>query len=242
MQKTLTKLKQQKPVTIVAVGDSTSVLSSLTRGQHNWFNYLHIGLAETYGDGIIYSINSSFCGGTVKQELSRLDRDVLRWNPDLVIISFGTNDAEGGEKNLETFKHDYRQMVSRIREICGSEILIRVHVPQVWGFGYSWEGKDLLPPGAEPGKPWPGKNATLDLYAREMVSLSKELKCDCCDHYHRWKEKNFPFKQPAYNPQGLCCRFLDILHPNAQGHLAMYRELAPLFGISKYFFYEEVAE
>jgi lysophospholipase L1-like esterase len=233
MENTLEKLRKQEPVTIVAIGDSTNVLCMHTKGRLPWLGYLHMALAETYGDGFIYTINSSFCGGTVRVELERLERDVLRFHPDLTIIGFGINDSGGGLEELENFRKNYREMVRRIREV-GSEVLVRVHAPFVNQWGYS------LPEGAEPGKAWDGPDNHRALYARALVELAKELGCQCCDHYSKWKQKSFPFKQPQYNPQGLCCRYVDTVHPNMQGHLAFFRDLAPLFGVPKYFVWEEV--
>lgn len=242
MKRTLEKLRKKEPVTIVAIGDSISVLSSLTKGHLNWFGYLHIGLADRYGDGFIYSINSSFCGAAVEPELPRLERDVLRWKPDLVIISFGTNDSGGKSALLGKFKDNYCKMVGIIRQQCGSEIFIRVPVPSTWGFGYATNGKSMLPEGAEPGQAWAGGEKEVEIYASAVVELAKELDCAYCDHYQLWQKKKFEFDQPAYNPQGLCCRYFDTVHLNDQGHLAVYRDLAPLFGLRKYFFYEEVSE
>jgi lysophospholipase L1-like esterase len=240
MKSTLAKLNKKEPVTIVAIGDSTSILGSHTKGRMNWFNYLHVGLAETYGDGFIYSINSSFCGATVEQELKRIDRDVCRWDPDLVIISLGIGDSNGGLSRLDKFKDEYREMVSIIREKTGSEILIRVHIPRVFGFGYNIDSRNLLPEDIVPGQAWPGNDKAVEVYAETLVSLSIELNCACCDHYSLWKSKKFHFGHPQFDPQGLCCRYFDTIHPNAQGHLAFYREIASLFKLKKYFYYEEV--
>ena len=42
------------------------------------------------------------------------------------------------------------------------------------------------------------------------------------------------------HPQWLRMRMADTVHPNAQGHLAIFRELAPVFRVPRYFPWEEV--
>lgn len=61
-ERTLQKLRNQEPVTIVNIGDSTSVVTHATHGRHNWFTYLNEALWETYGDGFITMINTAKCG------------------------------------------------------------------------------------------------------------------------------------------------------------------------------------
>lgn len=72
-----------------------------------------------------------------------------------------------------------------------------------------------------------------------IVGLGRESGSVVCDHYAAWMKQEFPALQPTHSYQGLCCRYADTLHLNEQGHLAMFRELAPHFGIPKHFTYEE---
>ncbi|NCO33413.1 MAG: hypothetical protein AUJ92_07290 [Armatimonadetes bacterium CG2_30_59_28] len=60
-------------------------------------------------------------------------------------------------------------------------------------------------------------------------------------HYAAWQNHGIPFKHQAAHPQHLWLRMADIVHPNALGHLAMFRELAPVFGVSPNFPWEEVS-
>ena len=72
-----------------------------------------------------------------------------------------------------------------------------------------------------------------------IVDLGRESGSVICDHYAAWMKQEFPAVQPTHSYQGIVCRYTDTLHLNAQGHLAMFRELAPHFGIPKHFTYEE---
>ncbi|MCS6244196.1 MAG: SGNH/GDSL hydrolase family protein [Opitutus sp.] len=235
MKKSLAKLQAQSPVTIVSVGDSNNVIAGHTKGHFNWFHHLHLAICETYGDGCVYTINSAVCGNTVAKQLLRLEQDILRWKPDLVIASFGINDQNMGVSRIEEFRTSYRAFVERVRRESGAEILMRTPAPKVFGSGYG----EALPSGAKPGVAWPGESGVIERYARAIAELGRELDCVVCDHYSAWAGHKSTAVKLSHSYQGLSCRYADTLHLNAQGHLTMFRELAPCFHVPARFNYEE---
>ncbi len=70
-------------------------------------------------------------------------------------------------------------------------------------------------------------------------NFGRESGSAICDHYAAWMKEEFPAVQSAHSYQGIFCRYAYTLHLNAQGHLAMFRELAPHFGIPKHLTYKE---
>jgi len=234
MNKTLEKLRAKSPVTIVAVGDSNNVICGHTKGRFNWFHHLNLGLCETFGDGFIYMINSAVCGNTVTKELTRMEQDILRFKPDLVIASFGINDQGMGLGRIDEFRENYRAFIHQVQGD-GAELLLRTPAPKVFGYGYG----DALPPGAKQGEPWSGEGGVIGAFSDAIVGLGRESGSVVCDHYGAWMKQEFPAVQPTHSYQGIFCRYADTLHLNAQGHLAMFRELAPHFGVPKHFTYEE---
>lgn len=235
MKKTLEKLKNGKHATIVAFGDSITEATFHTRGRMNWVQLLEEAIFEEYGNGICTMINSGKCASSYREGLSRIERDVLRFNPDLVILAFGMNDAGAGMEGLAAFKEDVRKTVALIREQCGSEILIRTPNPVVIVAGLPMPAKQ-----AEPGKVWDKPERPLKEYAVALVELAAELNCPCVDHYTLWTNEKFTFKHPVANPCGLWPRMGDAIHPGFLGHLAFFRELSPLFKVAKYFPWEEI--
>lgn len=233
--RTIKKLKNGEHVTIVALGDSITELTFHTRGRMNWVGLLDEAIFESYGNGVCTLINSGKCASSYAEALTRLNRDVLRYNPNLVIIAFGMNDAGGGLDKLETFRKDVRKTISIIRECCNSEILIRTPNPIV-----TVNGLPLPREQQEVGKAWEASRRPLKEYSAALVRLAEELDCACVDHYTLWTEKQFKVKHAVANPGGLWPRMGDAIHPGYIGHLAFFRELAPLFGVSKYFPWEEV--
>jgi len=236
MKKTLAKLEKGEHVTIVALGDSITENTFQTRGRMNWVSLLDEAIFEKYGNGICTVINSGKCGSSFREGLTRLDRDVLRFRPDLVIIAFGMNDAGMGIDGLEDFRKDARMTVRRIRESCGSEILIRTPNPVVAEPGGPY------PPGKGPGDAYDPENRPLKEYSAALVRIAGELKCAVVDHYSLWTREKYKIRHAVANSCGLWMRMGDRVHPNWLGHLVFYRELAPIFGLPLYFSWEDIKE
>jgi len=144
MKSTLDRLKRGQHVTIVALGDSITADTLLNCGRKNWVSLLNEGIQEKYGLGVCTTINAGIPGATYADALSRLDRDVLRFNPDLVIIALGMNDAGNGIDYLPKFGKDVLRVIEGIRSGCSSEILIMTPNPVIVESGHEWEGDMTL--------------------------------------------------------------------------------------------------
>ncbi len=235
MKKTVSKLNKGEHVTIVAFGDSITEDTFHTRGHMNWVGLLREAIFEAYGAGVCTMINSGKCASSYREGLTRIERDVLRFNPELVIIAFGMNDAGAGMKGLADFKKNVESTIKLIRNKCGSEILIRTPNPVV-----TVHGLPLPPEQRMPGRAWDSPSRSLKEYSEALVQLAAELDCTVVDHYMLWTTKTFSVKHPVADPTGLWPRMGDAIHPGYLGHLAFFRELAPLFQVSKYFPWEEL--
>lgn len=116
------------PVLIVALGDSVA------QGAAGLNEILHEGvyhaqlkrlLQQRYPQSIFSVINAGVGGETALGGLRRLDRDVLRHQPDLVLIAFGLNDAAAGaEEGLEHYAETMRDMIGRIRKDSDADIIL----------------------------------------------------------------------------------------------------------------------
>lgn len=225
MKRLLEKLRRKEQVTIVALGDSNTELTWHTAGRLNWVGLLHEALFETYGRNLVMMINAGRCGDTAATALARLDRDVIRFQPNLTIISFGMNDAGSGPAKLNEFANAIRQIVDTLRARTGGEILLRTPNPVVVG------PQPNPPADAVFGQEWPGLHQ--GLYARRLVELALELDCPVVDHYTLWTTAENRDQQRLEKTNHLCLRMADPVHPNALGHLYFFRELARLFEVSQ---------
>ncbi len=61
-------------------------------------------------------INSGISGDNVINGEARLEEDVLKYNPDIVVVSFGLNDSVGGLENLPKYKAALNSIFTRLEE------------------------------------------------------------------------------------------------------------------------------
>ena len=230
LKRTLDKLARHEQVTIVALGDSNTEFTWHTGGRLNWVGLLQESLFEKHGANMVMMINAGLCGGTAVEALNRLDRDVIRFHPDLVIIAFSMNDAFRGEAGLEPFSQAIRKIVQILRDKCGCDILLRTTNPVVV------VNQPNLPPGIKPGDEWPGMHHAM--YAKRLVELGTELNCPVVDHYTLWTQTKRR-RDWGQDPNHLWMRMSDAFHPNALGHVCFYREMAHFFEVPPSFPWEK---
>ena len=214
MDQLLAKLDRGEQVTIVALGDSNTELTFHTRGHLNWPLLLQEALFEKYGPNKAIMINAAHCGELAEGGLTRLDRDVFRHKPDLLIVCYWGRDMQ-----------PMREIVERSRAAGIPEILLRTPNPIVA------PNMPTVTPPITSGHEWPGSH--VGEVTERLLTRAKEMDLPVCDHYNAWMNSGFEHKGlPATNPGKLWMRMSDAWHPNHLGHLAFYRELAPFFGLS----------
>ena len=100
-----------KHITLVALGDSNTEFNHWAFGR----NYLTMIACNAYTRyGGITPINSGVSGDDVKRALVRLERDVLRFHPDVVIVTLGEKDSQ--TSTLEEFKENFRKLLTILKE------------------------------------------------------------------------------------------------------------------------------
>ena len=235
---TLNKLRNGEHVTIVALGDSITANTLYNYGRMNWVSLLDVALFEKYGFESCTLINAGVPGSTYAHSLKRLDRDVLRFKPDMVIIMLGMNDAGHGAAYLPKFKEEVHQTIERIRSECHSDILLMTPNPIVTDTGGKWFEN------MSPGKVLEVDKRPVGKYAKVIVEVAKETNCALIDNYTIWENTKYPaeqlypgFKEYTYQ-YDLWPRMANSVHPGPLGHLAFYRELSKVFDTERHFAWE----
>ncbi len=129
----LCKKKQEnltgnQPITIAFLGDSVTqgcfecYLTSPT-SLETVFDYKSaypMRIREIFGvlfpNVQINIINSGISGDSAPIGLQRLERDVLSYNPDLVVVSYGLNDSTGGMAKMGNYTSALEGIFSKLRE------------------------------------------------------------------------------------------------------------------------------
>ena len=122
--KTLKKLNDGEKVKIAALGDS------LTYGwmtEYGFLDYLKTMLNEKFPDSEITILNRGIPGDTAKDGLRRVENDIIRTQPDLVMVQFALNDAYTGF-TPEDFQKNIDEIILRLKDKTASEIILLTSV------------------------------------------------------------------------------------------------------------------
>lgn len=176
-------LVEHGPITIVAFGDSVThgaLLSEINYETVYW-NLLKKKL-NAYRDYVPVNVICAGIGGiTAKDSLGRLDRQVIAYNPDLVIVCFGLNDVNG---ELEDYINALEEIFRKCKE-SGSDVVFMtpnmlntsVHkdTEEKW-YEYAHKTAEMQ------------NGGRMDLYMNTAVELAKKMGVDVCDCYSKWKK------------------------------------------------------
>lgn len=114
-------------IIIVAFGDSVTMGATLN-GQMIPDDVYHQRLKkmlEKRYPAIQFSIiNSGIGGDDIHAGIKRMDRDVIRYQPDLVLVAFGLNDAGGNPDGADVFQQKLSNVVQQIKEQTQADIIL----------------------------------------------------------------------------------------------------------------------
>lgn len=199
------KLRARQPALLLTLGDSNTSNAGFSDGAKQWPELLHTGLKERFGYEDLLLINAGVCGNTIQDAGRRLERDVLRFNPDLVMVCFGTNDRR---LPADLFRAELTEVCRRI-QAAGAVILLRTTLP-------------ILEKHPPPPHWW--KN---DGDLRERLEVVREVAREeghaLYDTYTAWQEAE---AMGHLVPADLMC---DEIHSNAAGHHLVFTQLLDLF-------------
>jgi len=215
----------QSPVTVVALGDSVTqgvMEHNMLDGENVYHRVLQRRLEEFFPNTTFSTINAGVSGGSVPQAMDRLERDVLRYRPDLVLVAFGLNDSLAGADGAPAFGEGLRFIVRTIREKTESDVMLltppmmarriscRIHPDHMSMAEQILETQN---------------SGTLDLYAGAIRRVACEQGVPIADIHQEWK------RMAANNLDTDTWLINGLNHPDARGHrlaasLILHRLLA----------------
>ena len=187
------------PATIAFLGDS------VTHGAFELFNYNGVAGMETthefpsayptrlremlnflYPKAQINIINAGIAGDNAKGGLKRLEQDVLQYKPDLVIVSFGLNDAGvGGLQGKDEYVKTIQEILLKIKESGAEAIYLtenymnsRVSLKLAQSEYLTGVAKDCCITQNE---------GHLKAYFEAAKKMCSEINVPVCDIYHAWE-------------------------------------------------------
>lgn len=211
----LEKLGREEPGLIVAFGDS------ITEGwtdvetcdpERVYHQQLKERLHERFPHAVVNVINSGFRGDTLERALRRLDGDVLRYEPDLVLVEFGLNDCiQDGADGVGRFRQRLGTVIERLRDGCEADLILLTP-----NFMVTEDNPNVIEEHRERGWIEPlvrlQSEGVLEAYVEAIRQVGTEQGAAVADVYAKWQA----LADEGVDTNRLLANGLN--HPNAEGH------------------------
>ncbi|MCX7770300.1 MAG: SGNH/GDSL hydrolase family protein [Proteobacteria bacterium] len=191
------KLRKGEKIVFVAFGDSITEGYGVEEG---WPEKLVKELKSKYPNSEIELINKGKAGDTIEESLCRFEADVLSYEPDLVTINFGINDAMNGV-NLSDFEKQLKELIQTIKNKTNSDIIVI--------------SSEVLEDETA--------DATARKYYDKLQKVSREEKVAFVDIHRIWQQK----LRSGVDLSSLLIPGLD--HPNEEGYKIFAKAISELF-------------
>lgn len=202
-ERILDRLTQGKKTRFVAFGSSNT--DRRIHGLH-WFDWLDLGIKHTYGR-VHHSINAGVGGDTTAGLLERFDEDVAFYQPHVVFITIGGNDANP-EKGIsaQVYRANLQRLVAMIRDLRAIPVLQTYYAADIPNLD-EVHGRQFL--------------QFMDI-VRETAAEKDAL---LVDHHKHWEPLRLAY------PQKYKALMMDALHVNPLGNMVMGLDLIRMFGV-----------
>jgi len=177
-------LIEHGPITIVAFGDSVTH-GSVAGGEMNYetvyWNRLRKKLLAVRDYVPVNVINAGIGGISARDSLGRMEKQVLRHDPDLVIVCFGLNDVN---LELEEYLGPMEEIFRRCLE-AGTEVIFLT--PNMLNTRVDPETEaQYVEYAAKTAEMQNG--GRMDTYINSAAALAKSMGVPVCDCYGMWKK------------------------------------------------------
>ena len=129
-------------------------------------------------------INAGISGGSAPHGLARLERDVLRYNPDLVVVCFGLNDSGGGMEKLPQYEDALRNIFGKLQK---HDIEVIFMSPNMMNTRVSEQLQDSDIRNIAEDTLKRQIEGVMDTYMEAARKVCKEMQVPVCDCYAKWK-------------------------------------------------------
>lgn len=186
-----------EPITIALLGDSVTqgcfecyvdgegAVRTVFDAKSSYGTRLKEILNILYPCAQINIINSGISGDSAQNALKRLGRDVLRFVPDLCIVSFGLNDSCAGIEGLPVYENSLREIFKALRA-AGSEIIFLTQ--NDFSSSVSPHLKDELLIKLARDFSYLQKERMLEKYFESAKRICQENEVKVCDLYPVWQK------------------------------------------------------
>lgn len=142
--------------------------------------------AAVYPNVPVNMINAGISGGSAVRGLERLERDVLRHQPDLLVVSFGLNDATvGGREKVDEYGDTLKSIFEKAKA-AGIDVIFMTQ--NMMNTGLSDLINEQTGESVAENTMKIQNEGILDLYFDKAKEVAKECGVTVCDCYAKWKK------------------------------------------------------
>ncbi len=206
-------------VTVVALGDSITKGARPAKGtkpevrvEDTFVYLLQERLKPDYPT--IRIVNAGVSSNRTDQAVTRLESDVLTYQPAAVLIMFGTNDScwdkdkPGPRLPVDDYEANLRTIIERIEEQGGIPVIMTpTKLGTKWGYA---RNRAYIEQGA---------NGPITPYVEVCRELAEEYQVPLVGNFAIWQAM----------PEGSTDKLTtDLTHPNADGHQVLADSIEPV--------------
>ena len=129
-------------------------------------------------------INAGISGDTAAHGLSRLERDVLRHEPDLCVVCYGLNDCAFDGESVARYTESLRRIFEKIAE-SGSELIFMTPNMMNTRVASSLVDPDFIAIAEQTARKQ--NEGFFDAHVDAAKALCEEMQVKVCDCYALWK-------------------------------------------------------
>lgn len=191
-------LATKKPLKWVFSGDSITQGAKHTNGFRSYSEVFSERVRWEMGRGRDFIINTAISGHTSQDILNDFDWRIGQFNPQVVSIMIGTNDANNQKVPLTVFEENLTQLIARSRKLGAIPIL---------------QTPNIIMENKAP------ERVKLSEYVKVICKVSEEHNVILIDNWHYWKK----VMETDSNNEVYTKWLKDPLHPSGYGHIELAR-------------------
>lgn len=201
------------PIVLVAFGDSVtmgSTANGLFIPEEVYHNRLKKMFSEAFpgpASATLSVINAGIGGDTATMALQRIERDVIRYQPDLVMVSFAGNDYSFEPQLVQRFEDSTRAIIRTIRAKTPADIILLTSTRMASSENANTSDKGYLHVLMQFQN-----EGVVEQYADIVRKLGREEDVPVADVYAKWEE----LAAAGLDTTGLLANGLN--HPTAEMH------------------------
>ena len=177
---------------IVFFGDSITYGHGVNNDRESFYARIdYVMKAGVYGD--VTTVNAGVSGDDTSEALERV-REVVTYEPDILVIAFGLNDCQTQSVDLAIFRKNLIKIISFFPR--------NTRIVLATSNTFMDTGQPL----------WKDLNSSLELYMNEIRTLAGERKYPLIDVHSVWKDH---IRQDSRHRESM---YVDPTHPSAKGH------------------------